>query len=498
MSEPTISLSSFVKKVRDIMRNDAGINGDAQRIEQLVWLLFLKIYSEDETSREATEENFASFLPQKYRWKNWAHDKRDGKALTGDELLDFVNKLFRDIQRLALPAHDAHRERLVKSVFEDNKNYMKDGTLLRRLINAVDELPLGCYAERCAFGEIYETILRELQSAGAAGEFYTPRPLTDLIAECLAPKIGERVADFACGTGGFLTSALKILDPQAKNGRQRDLLDTKTLYGIEKKAFPFMLCVTNLLLHGIRAPEIVLGNGLIQKYVDLRDAAESEKFDVVLMNPPYGGNETSAIKANFPREIQSSETADLFVAVIMARLKRHGRAAVILPDGFLFGSTPAKIALKKLLLENFNLHTVVRLPNGCFAPYTSISTNVLFFDAGTPTKETWFFRLNMPAGVKHFSKTKPIANEHLDPVRNWWKKRHEITDADGNPVAQKFSAKELTEKNYDLDQCGFPAEENEILPLEEILPKCKKQLHEMQKKISSVIDEIEALLKEKK
>lgn len=498
MPKETFSLSAFVKKARDLMRQDAGINGDAQRIEQLVWLLFLKIYSENELDREATERNYTPFFPKKFRWETWAHDKRDGKALTGNALIDFVNsKLFREIPKLPLPPNATARERIVKTVFTDNSNSMKDGTLLRQLINLVDEIPLEDHSERHAFGEIYETILRELQSAGSAGEFYTPRPLTDFIAQTLAPKLGERIADLACGTGGFLTSALKILDRQAKTGYERERLDS-SLYGIEKKPFPFMLCVTNLLLHGIDAPNISLGNSLSEKYIDLRDANERDKFDVILMNPPYGGSETADIKSNFPTEFRSSETADLFMAVIMARLSRHGRAAVILPDGFLFGTVPAKVALKKQLFENFNLHTVVRLPHSVFAPYTGITTNILFFDAGTPTKETWFYRLDLPEGIKHFSKTKPMLAEHLAPVKKWWKNRRELAGENGAPVSKKFSAKELAEKNYNLDQCGFPVEIDEILSPRELIEEYKKERSRISEKISAVLAEIDTLLKEKK
>ena len=498
MPKETFSLSAFVKKARDLMRQDAGINGDAQRIEQLVWLLFLKIYSENELDREATERNYTPFLPQKLRWETWAHDKLDGKALTGDKLIDFVNTdLFRAVQKLPLPANASARERLVKTVFSDNRNSMKDGTLLRRLINLVDEIPLEKHSERHDFGEIYETILRELQSAGSAGEFYTPRALTDFIAETLAPKLGDRIADFACGTGGFLISALKILDAQTKTGYDRNRL-VASLFGIEKKPFPFMLCATNLLLHGIDAPNITLGNSLRENYLELRDAPEREKFDIILMNPPYGGSETADIKSNFPTEFRSSETADLFMAVIMARLNRHGRAAVILPDGFLFGAEAPQIALKKQLFENFNLHTVVRLPNGVFAPYTGITTNILFFDAGTPTKETWFFRLDLPAEIRSFSKTKPFTPAHLDPVREWWKNRREFSDESGYPVSKKIAAKELAEEDYNLDQCGFVSTETETQPLEKILPEYKKELRGLQKKLDAVLAEIDTLLKEKK
>lgn len=381
-----MSLSTFVKSLQNIMRNDEGINGDAQRIEQIVWLLFLKIYDAKEEEWEFMDSAYRSIIPEKLRWRSWAVDKKDGKALTGDALLNFVNnELFPGLRDLPLDETSSRRQRIVRAAFEDNNNFMKKGVLLRQVINVIDAIDVSSLNSRHAFGEIYETILKSLQSAGNAGEFYTPRAVTDFMAAMLAPKLGERIADFACGTGGFLTSALNQLAPQIKTVEDRRQYNS-ALYGCEKKALPFLLCVTNMLLHDLDDPVIMHGNSLSRP---VQDYQESDLFDVILMNPPYGGSELESIKANFPLELRSSETADLFMALIMHRLKDKGRAAVILPDGFLFGTDGAKLALKHKLLTEYNLHTVIRLPKSVFAPYTSITTNILFFDKTGPTKETF-------------------------------------------------------------------------------------------------------------
>ena len=301
------------------------------------------------------------------------------------------------------------KKAIVQTTFADANQYMKDGVLLRQIINVIGDLDLGDYEESHAFGEIYETILKELQSAGSSGEFYTPRAVTDFMANMINPQIGEQVADFACGTGGFLTSWLKELSKKVITTEDQEAYDA-SIYGIEKKQFPYMLCITNMLLHGIDVPKIYHDNSLLK---DVLDYTQDDQFDVILMNPPYGGNEKTEVKNHFPADLASSETADLFMSVIMYRLKKNGRAAVILPDGFLFGTDNAKVAIKKKLFSEFNLHTVIRMPHSVFAPYTSITTNILFFDHTKPTEETWFYRLDMPDGYKNFSKTKPMELKHL-------------------------------------------------------------------------------------
>lgn len=337
------NLTGFVKRLRDIMRNDAGINGDAQRIEQITWLLFLKVYDAKEQDWEFDDSDYKSIIPENCRWANWAIDDKSGKAMTGDTLLNFVNNtLFPTLKKLPIDKDTPIKKAIVQTTFADANNYMKDGVLLRQVINVIDELDLSDYDEIHAFGEIYENILKELQSAGSAGEFYTPRAVTDFMAKMIKPQIGEQMADFACGTGGFLTSWLKELQPQIKTTADRKAFGT-SIYGIEKKQFPYMLCITNLLLHDVDTPRVYHDNSLLRKVLDYTD---DDCFDIVLMNPPYGGSEKNEVKSNFPADLASSETADLFMSVIMYRLKRDGRAAVILPDGFLFGTDNAKINIK--------------------------------------------------------------------------------------------------------------------------------------------------------
>lgn len=484
------NLSGFVKRIRDIMRNDAGINGDAQRIEQIAWMLFLKVYDAKENDWKWYDDSYRSIIPEELRWSSWAADDKSGSALTGDSLLDFVNnRLFPALKSLDVTVQTPVRQSVVQSVFSDANQYMKDGVLLRQVLNIIDELDFSDYNEIHAFGEIYETILKELQSAGSAGEFYTPRAVTDFMAKMIKPEIGEKMADFACGTGGFITSWLKELDRQVVTTKDREAYG-ESVYGIEKKQFPYMLCVTNMLLHDLDVPNIFHGNSLLKNVLDYTD---EDRFDVILMNPPYGGNEKAEVKNHFPADLASSETADLFMSVIMYRLKENGRAAVILPDGFLFGTDTAKINIKKKLLSEFNLHTVVRMPGSVFAPYTSITTNILFFDKTHPTKETWFYRLDMPEGIKHFSKTKPMKPEHFEPVINWWNKREEIC-ADGFDKAKRYTREELEEKGYNFDLCGYPHEEEEILTPLELIHRYEEQRSALNSEIDRVLSEITAML----
>ena len=484
------TISNFVKRLRDIMRNDAGINGDAQRIEQIAWMLFLKVYSEKEEDWQIEDRNYTSIIPEACRWQNWAYDDRSGTALTGEKLLNFVNNtLFPTLKALDVTPETPIKKAIVRTTFEDANQYMKDGVLLRQVLNIIDEVDLGDYEESHAFGEIYETILRELQSAGSSGEFYTPRAVTTFMAKMIKPQIGERMADFACGTGGFITSWLNELAPQIKTTHDQDRYGS-SIYGIEKKQFPYMLCVTNLLLHGIDVPRIYHDNSLLR---DVLDYTEDDQFDVILMNPPYGGNEKADVKNHFPADLASSETADLFMSVIMYRLKKSGRAAVILPDGFLFGTDNAKVAIKKKLLAEFNLHTVIRMPSSVFSPYTSITTNILFFDHEKPTDETWFYRMDMPEGYKHFSKTKPMRLEHFDPVVSWWHDRQEIA-VDGSDKAKKYTVQQIADLGYNMDVCGYPHAEEVILPPFDLIREYEERRASLNAKIDQVLEEIKAIL----
>ena len=490
------NLSGFVKRVRDVMRNDAGINGDAQRIEQITWMLFLKVYDAKEEDWEFDDEQFESIIPPKLRWRNWAHVENQHDGLTGDQLLNFVNnELFPTLRKLEINSDTPIRQSIVRTTFEDANNYMKDGVLLRQIINIIDELDFGSYEETHAFGEIYETILKELQSAGSAGEFYTPRAVTEFMAKMIKPQIGETMADFACGTGGFLSSWIKELEAikDAKGSISNEDSEKlyNSIYAIEKKQFPYMLCVTNMLLHGIDNPKVFHDNSLTKK---LLDYTQKDAFDVILMNPPYGGSEKEDIKQNFPADLKSSETADLFIAVILYRLKKNGRAAVIIPDGFLFGNDNAKINLKKKLLTEYNLHTVVRLPQSVFSPYTSITTNILFFNNEEPTGKTWFYRVDIPDGIKHFSKTKPMKLSDFDDCLAWWNNRKEIADEEGNPKAKCFTSQELIEGGYNLDLCGYPHEEEEILSIKETIINYKKHSEATEEKINVTLAKITEIL----
>lgn len=487
-----MQLNTFIKRLRNEMRNDTGVNGDAQRLEQLTWLLFLKIYDAREMEWEILEEDYQSIIPEEFRWHSWAANKMDGSSMTGVELIDFVdNRLFPALKNLNITPDTPLKQAIVKAAFEDVHNYMKDGTLLRGVINIIDELDFTDFQERHAFNEIYETMLRELQAQGSAGEYYTPRALTDFIVKMVDPKLGESVADLACGTGGFLTSTLKHLESQTSTSQDAETLG-KSVYGIEKKPFPYLLCITNMILHGVDNPMIYRANSLEK---NVRDYEEEDKFDVIVMNPPYGGSEKDIVKNNFPMDLRSSETADLFIVLIMYRLRENGRAAVILPDGFLFGAD-VKTNIKRRLMSEFNLHTIIRLPGSVFAPYTSIKTNVLFFDNTGPTENTWFYRLDMPEGYKHFSKTKPIRLEHLQPAIEWWNDRVDFEDSDGNYKAKCYTIDEIEQSGYDLNRCDPVQESDEILPPEELIANFRKERAELTAKMDEILEQIEKILGE--
>lgn len=478
-----MSLGTFVKTIQNIMRGDSGINGDAQRIEQMTWLIFLKVYDLKEEDWEFDNENYESIIPEHLRWRNWAVDNNDGEALTGEKLLEFVNTdLFPTLKKLDITETTPIKKMIVRAVFEDTNQYMKDGILLRKVVNTIDkDIDFDSYTDKHAFGEIYETILKSLQSAGNAGEFYTPRAVTDFMVKMIDPKLGETIADFACGTGGFLTSALKVLVAQKKDVKDIELYNN-SIYGIEKKPLPYLLAITNMLIHDIESPQIFHGNSLERK---VRDYKENEKFDIVLMNPPYGGTESDTVKSNFPVELRSSETADLFMSVIMYRLKRNGRAAVIIPDGFLFGVDNAKVAIKKKLIEEFNLHTIIRLPGSVFAPYTSITTNIMFFDNTKKTESLWIYRVDKPEGYKHFSKTRPMKLEHFSSCIEWWKDRKDIPDTETETFkAKEYTVQDVVEKGYDMDLCGYPTIEEEILSPSETI----KIFHEKRDSLNGKID----------
>ncbi|HHK5547668.1 TPA: N-6 DNA methylase [Bacillus thuringiensis] len=469
-----MSITNFVKSIQDIMRQDPGVDGDAQRISQLVWMLFLKIYdAKEEEEWEVFEDDYVSIIPEGLKWRDWAKaNEETGQAMTGEELVDFINeKLFPTLKELVIDEQTEERAAIVKYVFEDAYNYMKNGTLTRQVVDVIDNIDFGSYEERHAFNDIYETILKDLQSAGNSGEYYTPRAVTEFIVEMLDPKVGEKFADFACGTGGFLTCALENMKKQSEyklTGGEEAVFNG--LIGIEKKPMPHLLAVTNLILHGVDAPKIKRDNSL---EIDTRDISDEQKVEKIGMNPPFGGVEEKSVQNNFKKEFQTSETADLFMVMIMERLKENGKAGVVLPDGFLFGTEGVKRNIKEKLLKEFNLHTIVRLPNGVFAPYTGINTNLLFFDKTGPTNEVWFYEHQLPKGYKNYTKTKPIRIEEFNGEREWWNNRVE------NNVAWKVTLEEIKSNNYNLDYKNpNDLQPEEIYNLNEILKKMSENAEE--------------------
>ena len=442
------NISGIIKSIQDIMRKDAGVDGDAQRIGQMVWMFFLKIYDDREAELEIVEDDYTSPLPTHLRWRSWAANK---EGLTGEGLAEFVNlQLFPKLKTLVPPPGDLGRKaQVVRDVFEDANNFMKNGTLIRQVINKINEIDFNSREDRHTFGAIYEQILKDLQSAGNAGEFYTPRAVTKFIINRLNPKLDEIVFDPACGTGGFLSCAVEHKRKLVNSPSDEETL-RRTIQGVEKKALPHMLCVTNMILNGIDTPSgIKHGNTLSKPY---RDYGDRDRVHVIATNPPFGGMEEDGIENNFPSHLRTRETADLFMALIIKLLRAHGRAAVVLPDGFLFGEG-TKSTLKQQLLEECNLHTLVRLPNGVFAPYTGIKTNILFFTKGVPTKDIWFYEHPYPDGVTSYNKTKPMQFDEFQTEQEWWGE-----EADGfkarnqTPQAWKVSADEIAANGYNLDR----------------------------------------------
>lgn len=441
-----MSLATTIKSVQDIMRKDAGVDGDAQRIGQLGWMLFYKIFSDLEIQTELEDDAYESPVPEHLRWNAWANEHLvSTDAPTGEDLLNLVDNslfpTFKDLSVAQFTGKARQRAELLRSVFEDAYNYMKSGTLMRQIVNKINhEIDFNESKTRHLFGDIYEQILRDLQSAGNAGEFYTPRAVTQFAVDMVAPFFSETVLDPACGTGGFLTAAYERMRTQADTPDKLAELKTR-IRGVEKKALPHLLCVTNLMVHGVEVPEIRHGNTLARP---LRDYGPKDEVKVIVTNPPFGGMEEDGIENNFPSEFRTRETADLFLVLVMELLEDGGRAAIVLPDGTLFGEG-IKTRIKKRLLEECNLHTLVRLPKGVFAPYTTIKTNILFFTKGEPTKEVWFYEHPYPEGYKSYSKTKPMRIEEFAPEKAWWDKREETNRT------WKVTADDIAAGGYNLD-----------------------------------------------
>ena len=410
-----MSVRNTVKSIQDIMRQDHGVDGDAQRISQLCWMFFLKIIDDQDQQLELMQDGYRSPIPKKFQWRTWAADP---EGVTGDDLLTFINgELFPSLKELPTSGKQGDRRRVVKDVFEDAYNYMKSGQLMRQVVNKINSVDFNNLAERQHFGDFYEQILNDLQSAGNAGEIYTPRAVTAFMVDRIDPRPGEILLDPAGGTGGFLTCAIRHMRKHYVKKVEDEQKMQAALRAVEKKQLPHMLCVTNMLLHNIEDPSFVRhDNTLARPYISY---GQSDRVDIVLTNPPFGGREEDGIESNFPKHFQTRETADLFLALIIRLLKRDGRAAVVLPDGSLFGEG-VKTRLKEHLMEECNLHTIVRLPNSVFKPYATIGTNLLFFEKGEQTKEIWYYEHRVPDGQKAYSMTKPIRVEHLKPCVDWW------------------------------------------------------------------------------
>jgi len=471
------NISGIIKRIRNIMREDTGINGDAQRIEQLGWMLFLKIFSDKDKELEVIQEGYLSPIPAKLHWDEWAGDD---EGMTGDELLRFVDQtLFPTLSNLDLSTGNK-RALIVHEVFDGNHNYMKSGTTLRQVINKLNEIDFNNSEDKHIFGDIYETILKELQSAGKSGEFYTPRAIVQLLTDLTDPKLGEKILDPACGTGGFLTATIEHLKEKCLTLEDRKSLQDN-VRGWEYKPLPYLLATTNLVLHDIEVPDIRFDDSLSRPLIEYR---RKDRVDAILANPPFGGVVSNNNENNFPQNYRTKESADLFLILMIHLLKDGGRAAIVLPDGSLTGDG-VKQRIRQKLLEDCNLHTIIRLPNSVFQPYASVATNLLFFTKGKPTKNIWYYQHLLPENQKAYSKTKPIQLAEFDTLKQWWKKR------EANEQAWQVDIKTIIENGYNLDikNPHQPEEEKqytsaELLDLlhrsfgksDELLAKLRKEL----------------------
>ena len=461
------------------MREDTGVDGDAQRLGQLTWMLFLKIYDDKEHERESLNPQYKSALPEEYRWRNWAEDS---EGLTGDALINFINnKMFPTLKQLKPDQNINPRGFIIKEVFADAYNYIKSGTILRRVINKLNEIDFNRQEDRHLFNDIYETLLKSLQSAGNAGEYYTPRPITKFVTEMTKPQFGDKVLDPACGTGGFLINALEyIREKSVKTAEDENILQS-SIFGIEKKPLPHLLCITNFILHGVEVPQNIRRDNTLTR--PTRDYTNKDRVDVILTNPPFGGTEEVSIKSNFPQAFQTAETADLFVYLIVHLLKNGGRAGIVLPDSFLSGDG-VKGRLKELIIQKCNLHTIVRLPQGAFNPYAGVRTSLLFFNKGEETKDVWFYEMPLPDGIKQYTKGQPISHFEFEPIKNWWSNRTE------NEYAWKVDIESIKNKNFDLHIPNPSAKTARVYDKDELLAEAQK----LSKDISELVDKLSKAL----
>jgi len=492
-------LGSIIKSARDIMRKDKGLNGDGDRLPMLTWMMFLKFMDDHEQVREAecqlAGEKFKPSIEAPYRWRDWGATK---EGLTGDTLIAFINQdeamrpdgtrgpgLFKYLRELqGTKSHD--RRDTIAAVFRGMVNRMINGYLLRDVLTKLDGIHFNASEELEVLGRTYETLLREMRdAAGDAGEFYTPRPVVRLMVELVNPQLGEVVLDPACGTGGFLVESYAHLAKQATTVKKRQQLQQSSIQGCEAKPLPYLLVNMNLLLHGLESPDIDPGNAL---RFPLKEIGDRERVDVILSNPPFGGEEERGILGNFPDDKQTAETALLFLQLIMRKLRRQpaGRAAVVVPNGTLFADGICG-RIKQELLTEFNLHTIVRLPNGVFAPYTNIPANLLFFDRTGSTKDVWYYEQPLPEGRKNYTKTQPLQYEELGGLLAWWNKR------ELNTRAWKIPAVEILANGCNLDRKNpTPKEDITHLPPEQLVATILNK----ERQIIAIMEQVQALLKE--
>ena len=453
------NIGGIIKSLQNIMWKDPGVSGDAQRLEQLGWMITLKILDDKDAEMELLNDDFVSVIPSELQWRNWA---ADSEGMTGDALKDFVdNKLFPGLQNLDVSTGNK-RAVLIRDIFAGTNNYMKNGTIIRQVVNKLNEIDFNASEDRHMFGDIYEGLLRDLQSAGNYGEFYTPRAVTEIMTEIINPRLGEKVLDPACGTGGFLTSAIENIRKQDVHSVEDLKVLEDTIRGQELKPLPFMLCVTNLILHDIEVPNVMNMDSLNREYTSI---GAKERVDVILANPPFGASVSDGVETNYPAQFRTTESADLFLLLMIRYLREGGRAAIVLPDGSLTGDG-VKQRIREEFLKQCNVHTIVRLPNSVFQPYASVATNLLFFTKGESTKEIWYWEHKLPEGQKSYSKTKPIQKSEFASLKEWWGKRVE------NEQAWKVPVEKIAENGWNLDiKNPFVKEEEVTHTTAELLDK---------------------------
>lgn len=431
------NIGGVIKSIRDIFRKDPGLSGDAQRIEQLGWMIFLKLFDDKDKEKELLNTDYKSPIPTELQWRNWAEDD---EGITGDELINFVNnKLFPSLKNLTVGIDD-RLGIIIRQIFDGTNNYMKSGTTFRQAINKLNQIDFNSSKEHHVFNVIYEDILQGLATKKDTGEFYTPRAVTQFIVDMVNPKLGEKITDPACGTAGFLVCAIEHLNSQVKNIEDRKILQ-ETVTGSELKPLPFMLSVVNLITHDIEVPQLENGDSLSREYTSIK---QKDRVDIIVANPPFGGVVGDGMETNFPLNYRTKESADLFLILFIQLLKDGGRAGIVLPDGSLTGDG-VKQRVRQKLLEDCNVHTIIRLPQSVFAPYATVNTNLFFFDKGKPTKEIWYYEHTLPEGQKAYSKTKPIRISEFEPIKNWWNNREE------SEVSWKVPIQTIIDRNYDLD-----------------------------------------------